>query len=177
MRSLRGDLKSAKLMYLKAVLFLIAGTTAAAGILVESPSLRTAFLLGLAIWSFCRLYYFAFYVVEKYIDPGYRFAGLVSYATKNPVEQLQPELHPPPLMLAHPRGQRPGHWVRTVGKLLGFQIAQTDAPVTHPEDGAARELQPERRLLDASYAWTVIEHRGRERRAQRHRGCLRGRAA
>ena len=79
MRSLRGDLKSAKLMYLKAVLFLIAGTTAAAGILVESPSLRTAFLLGLAIWSFCRLYYFAFYVVEKYIDPGYRFAGLHSF--------------------------------------------------------------------------------------------------
>src|SRR6266581_2985989 len=79
MRSLRGDLKSAKLMYLKAVLFLIAGTTAAAGILVESPSLRTAFLLGLAIWSFCRLYYFAFYVIEKYIDPSYRFAGLSSF--------------------------------------------------------------------------------------------------
>jgi len=78
MRSLRGDLKSEKLMYLKAVLFLIAGTAAVAGILVESPSLRTAFLLGLAIWSFCRLYYFAFYVIEKYIDPSYRFAGLSS---------------------------------------------------------------------------------------------------
>ena len=78
MKSLWGDLKSARLMYLKAVLFLIAGTAAAAGILVESPSLRTAFLLGLAIWSFCRLYYFAFYVIEKYIDPSYRFAGLSS---------------------------------------------------------------------------------------------------
>ena len=66
-------------MYLKAVLFLIAGTAAAAGILVESPSLRTACLLGLAIWSFCRLYYFAFYVIEKYIDPSYRFAGLSSF--------------------------------------------------------------------------------------------------
>src|SRR5438309_8326127 len=79
MKHLRGDLKSAKLMYLKAVLFLIAGTAAVAGILVESPSLRTAFLLGLAIWSFCRLYYFAFYVIEKYMDPGYRFAGLHSF--------------------------------------------------------------------------------------------------
>jgi hypothetical protein len=75
---LRGDLKSAKLMYLKAILFLVAGTAAAAGILVESPSLRTAMLLGIAIWSFCRLYYFAFYVIEKYIDPSYRFAGLSS---------------------------------------------------------------------------------------------------
>jgi hypothetical protein len=78
MKHLGGDLKSAKLMYLKAVLFLIAGTAAAAGILAESPSLRTAFLLGLAIWAFCRLYYFAFYVIEKYIDPSFRFAGLSS---------------------------------------------------------------------------------------------------
>jgi uncharacterized RDD family membrane protein YckC len=74
-----GDLKSAKLMYLKAILFLVAGSAAAIGILVESPSVRTALLLGIAIWSFCRLYYFAFYVIEKYIDPGYRFAGLSSF--------------------------------------------------------------------------------------------------
>jgi len=76
--NLWGDLKSAKLMYLKAILFLLAGTASAAGILIESPHWRTAGLLGIAVWSFCRLYYFAFYVVEKYIDPGYRFAGLGS---------------------------------------------------------------------------------------------------
>src|SRR5207249_11739606 len=74
-----GDLKSAKLMYLKGILFLVAGTAAAAGILLENLHWRTAFLLGIAIWSFCRLYYFAFYVVEKYIDPGYRFAGIGSF--------------------------------------------------------------------------------------------------
>ncbi len=39
-----------------------------------------ALLLGVAIWSFCRFYYFAFYVIEKYVDPGYRFAGLSSFA-------------------------------------------------------------------------------------------------
>jgi hypothetical protein len=71
-----GDLKSAKLMYLKAILFLVAGTAAAAGILLENPDWRTALMLGIAIWSFCRLYYFAFYVIEKYIDPGYRFGGI-----------------------------------------------------------------------------------------------------
>jgi hypothetical protein len=36
--------------------------------------------LGVAIWSFCRFYYFAFYVIEKYVDSSYRFAGLTSFA-------------------------------------------------------------------------------------------------
>lgn len=31
-----------------------------------------------AVWSFCRAYYCAFYVIEKYVDPGYRFAGVWS---------------------------------------------------------------------------------------------------
>ncbi len=73
-----GDLKDPRLMVLKAVLFFIAGSVAAATILFESPTLRTAFLLLISIWSFCRLYYFFFYVIEKYIDSSYRFAGLHS---------------------------------------------------------------------------------------------------
>ena len=72
------DITDPRLMVLKAVLFLIAGIAAAAGVLMESPSLRTAALLGICVWAFCRLYYFLFYVVERYIDPGYRFAGIGS---------------------------------------------------------------------------------------------------
>ncbi|HXY37070.1 MAG TPA: hypothetical protein VEI07_22775 [Planctomycetaceae bacterium] len=34
----------------------------------------------MAIWSFSRFYYFAFYVIEKYVDSSYRFAGLPSFA-------------------------------------------------------------------------------------------------
>jgi hypothetical protein len=83
------DLTDPRLMYLKGFLFLVIGSGAALGILVESPNLRTCFLLGLAIWSFCRLYYFAFYVIEKYIDPGFRFAGLLS------VLQYLLRKHPP----------------------------------------------------------------------------------
>jgi hypothetical protein len=75
-----GDLKDPRLMYLKAWLFLLIGIAAAAGILIEAPSLRIAALLAIAIWAFCRLYYFLFYVIEKYIDPGHRFAGLLSAA-------------------------------------------------------------------------------------------------
>ncbi|WP_309706864.1 hypothetical protein [Armatimonas sp.] len=74
-----GDLKDPRLMYLKAGLFLLAGCGSVAGILVEFPSVRLAALLAIALWSFCRLYYFAFYVIEHYIDPGYRFAGLGSF--------------------------------------------------------------------------------------------------
>jgi hypothetical protein len=36
----------------------------------------TALLLVLVIWSFCRAYYFSFYVLERYVDPGFKFAGL-----------------------------------------------------------------------------------------------------
>jgi hypothetical protein len=48
-------------------------------IVAEHPSLRVAVLLGIAIWSFCRFYYFAFYVIQHYVDPQYRFAGLASF--------------------------------------------------------------------------------------------------
>jgi hypothetical protein len=39
-----------------------------------------AALLALAIWSFARAYYFAFYVIEHYIDPDFKFAGLWAFA-------------------------------------------------------------------------------------------------
>ena len=40
---------------------------------------RILLLLALCIWGFCRAYYFAFYVIQYYIDPTYRFAGLISF--------------------------------------------------------------------------------------------------
>ena len=36
-------------------------------------------LLAVAVWAFARAYYFAFYVIEHYVDPGYRFSGLISF--------------------------------------------------------------------------------------------------
>ena len=65
-----------RVLMLKGGLFIVAGLLAAVAILIEAPSLRVAALLAVAIWCFARAYYFAFYVVEKYIDPGHRFAGL-----------------------------------------------------------------------------------------------------
>ena len=70
------DISDPRLLYFKGALFVLCGVMAAGLILAESPSLRTAALLGLSIWCFARAYYFAFYVIEHYVDGSYRFAGL-----------------------------------------------------------------------------------------------------
>ena len=67
-------------MYMKAALLLVAGLLSSALLLAERLTLRNAALLAVAIWSFCRLYYFVFYVVEHYMDREYRFSGLASFA-------------------------------------------------------------------------------------------------
>lgn len=64
---------------IKGALFLLLGGAAAALLILENPNLKTTFLLALAIWSFCRFYYFAFYVIEHYVDPNYKFSGLYSF--------------------------------------------------------------------------------------------------
>jgi hypothetical protein len=73
------DIQNTKLLYFKGALLLCLGILASAMIIWEHPSLRVAVLLAISIWSFARAYYFAFYVVEHYIDPGHKFAGLISF--------------------------------------------------------------------------------------------------
>lgn len=63
----------------KGILFLVLGLTAAGLLIAEHRDLKTVALLAIAIWSFCRFYYFALYVIEHYVDAGYRFAGLWSF--------------------------------------------------------------------------------------------------
>ena len=74
------DITNPKVLYLKGLLFLISGLLAVAAILLEHPRVKVALLLGIAIWCFARAYYFAFYVIEHYVDPSYKFAGLTSFA-------------------------------------------------------------------------------------------------
>jgi len=73
------DLTSPTWIKAKGFLFLFLGLLAAALVFFERPTLRVALLLMLAVWCFCRFYYFAFYVIERYVDPSYRFSGLVSF--------------------------------------------------------------------------------------------------
>ena len=74
-----GDIRDPRLLYLKGCLFLILGTLAGAMLIRENPGLRTVLLLAITVWAFARAYYFAFYVIEHYIDSQYRFAGLGSF--------------------------------------------------------------------------------------------------
>ena len=73
------DLTNPFWIKVKGGLFLFLGLLAAALLLVDAPTLKDAGLLVLAIWCFCRAYYFAFYVIEHYVDPGYKFSGLGSF--------------------------------------------------------------------------------------------------
>jgi hypothetical protein len=74
------DLTSPAWIRVKGLLFLLIGIAAAVLVFLDDPTWKTGVLLALAIWSFCRFYYFAFYVIEKYVDPGYKFSGLISFA-------------------------------------------------------------------------------------------------
>src|SRR6266571_7792094 len=78
-RSSMKDITSPGLIKLKGILFLLVGLVAAALLLIEHPSLKAAVLLAVAVWCFCRFYYFAFYVIEHYVDSSYRFSGLWSF--------------------------------------------------------------------------------------------------
>jgi hypothetical protein len=72
------DLTDPRWIKFKGVLFLIVGLLGAVLLVLEAPTWKVAVLLAVTVWCFCRAYYFAFYVIEKYVDPRYRFAGLWS---------------------------------------------------------------------------------------------------
>lgn len=78
-RGLLRDLTDPRWIKIKGALFLFLGLLAAGLLLAERQSLVDAVLLLICVWSFCRAYYFAFYVIEHYVDPGYKFSGLWSF--------------------------------------------------------------------------------------------------
>ena len=73
------DISSPTLLWIKFGLFVLVGLLASALALVFHPDLKLAALMAIAIWAFARAYYFAFYVIEHYVDPKYKFAGLFDF--------------------------------------------------------------------------------------------------
>jgi hypothetical protein len=73
------DLKSANLIHLKGLLFLFLGLLSGGLLIAEVMSYKLALLLAICVWSFCRFYYYLFYVIEKYVDKRYKFSGLFSF--------------------------------------------------------------------------------------------------
>jgi len=74
------NLTDPRLIKIKGMLFLLIGLLSSVLLLLEQPTLKTGMLLAIAVWCFCRFYYFAFYVIERYVDASYRFSGLWSFA-------------------------------------------------------------------------------------------------
>ena len=74
------DLPTARLLYLKGVLFVVLAVLAGAMLLARVARIDVALLMMICVWGSCRAYYFAFYVIEHYADPGYRYSGLVDFA-------------------------------------------------------------------------------------------------
>ena len=74
------NLKSKRWILIKGGSFLLLGTIALSLLILRHFDLQTILLLMVSIWAFCRFYYFAFYVIEHYVDSQYRFAGLLDFA-------------------------------------------------------------------------------------------------
>ena len=71
------DLRDPGWIIAKGFLFLLLGTLAAGLLIFERPEVKPTVLLTLAVWSSCRFYYFGFYVLQRYVEPNYRFSGVL----------------------------------------------------------------------------------------------------
>ena len=67
------------MIWLKGALFCVLGLMAATVLMIRRWNAIDAVLCLVTVWAFCRAYYFAFYVIEHYVDADYRFAGLGSF--------------------------------------------------------------------------------------------------
>jgi len=73
------DIRNPTVIWIKGALFLLLGLLASVLLVLHAPNVTVAFLLCLSVWAFCRFYYFAFYVIQHYVDPSYRFSSLLSF--------------------------------------------------------------------------------------------------
>lgn len=70
------DITSKHWIIAKGMMFFAIAATSTVLILAETPSIMLAALLALLVWASCRFYYFLFHVLERYVDPTMRYAGL-----------------------------------------------------------------------------------------------------
>ena len=73
------DLTSAKWIYAKGLLFVLLAMIAACLLLYRAPHWHVLALLAICVWASCRAYYFAFYVIEHYVDSDFHYSGLLNF--------------------------------------------------------------------------------------------------
>ena len=67
-------------MYAKGILFALLSIIAGTLLITSAPKVNIAVLLLICVWASCRAYYFAFYVIQHYVDSSFRFSGLFDFA-------------------------------------------------------------------------------------------------
>jgi len=67
------------LIFLKGGLFVLILLMASALVLLADPLWQRAGALLAVIWSSARCYYFMFYVIERYVEPSYKFSSVYSF--------------------------------------------------------------------------------------------------
>ncbi|PYV40729.1 MAG: hypothetical protein DMG06_19380 [Acidobacteria bacterium] len=73
------DLTSERAIHVKAALFLVLGALSSVLLILDNPRASTVVLLAVSVWAFARAYYYAFYVIEHYVDDRFRYSGLGSF--------------------------------------------------------------------------------------------------
>jgi hypothetical protein len=73
------DLTNPRWMYLKALLFLVILVISFITLIFENDIGCRVMFAVLLVWSSARLYYFMFYVIEKYVDSSYKFSSVLSF--------------------------------------------------------------------------------------------------
>lgn len=71
------DLKSVTAIKVKGILFSAIGLICCGLIIADQPNLKTVLLLAVAIWAWCRFYYFLFYALEHYAGRKRPYAGIL----------------------------------------------------------------------------------------------------
>ena len=77
--SLTRDLQSSRVIYIKGFLFVAMAILSSVILIAKTMRWDVGLLLAITVWASCRAYYFAFYVIEKYVDGEYRFSGLIDF--------------------------------------------------------------------------------------------------
>ncbi len=63
---------------IKAILFLVILALCTFIILTTNDLFAETVAVAILMWSSARLYYFCFYVIHTYLDPTFKFTGIVS---------------------------------------------------------------------------------------------------
>lgn len=74
---LTDDIKNPWFIHAKGILFVVLGLLAAFLLIIQEPTIKTVVLVAAGIWSFCRFYYYLFYVLDRYLGRENRFSGIL----------------------------------------------------------------------------------------------------